>query len=226
MTKRVVITGANRGIGLELARAYAGRGDEVHAAARKPDEAAELRAIAGVKVHGLDVTDAASVGAFARELGDAPIHLLINNAGVGGKWRALTEIDFDEMRANWEVNALGPLRVTAALLPALRAAKGALVVNVTSRMGSIGDTDQGRAYAYRMSKAAQNMATKNFSIELAGDRITTIALHPGWVQTDMGGRGAPTPLAKAVAQITKLLDETTPARNGKFLHAEGHELPW
>src|SRR5688572_6367030 len=210
MAQRIVITGANRGIGLGLARAHAERGDDVHATAREPEAAAELRALRGVTVYPLDVGSDASVARFAGELGDAPVQVLYNNAGIGGGWKALPDVDLEECRRAFEVNALGPMRVTRALLPALRAARaagagsrvGSKVIDVTSRMGSIGDTDQGRAYAYRLSKAAQNMATKCFAIELAADGVVCIALHPGWVQTDMGGRSAPTPLATAVSQIT------------------------
>lgn len=226
MAQRIVITGANRGIGLGLARAHAARGDDVHATARDPESARDLRAVKGVTVRALDVGSDASVEHFARELGPDPVHLLYNNAGIGGGYKALPQVDLEECRRAFEINALGPIRVTRALLPALRAARGARVVDVTSRMGSIGDTDQGRAYAYRMSKAAQNMATKCFAIELAADGIVCIALHPGWVQTDMGGRSAPTPLETAVGNITRLVDSLEPAQNGKFLHAEGYELPW
>ena len=226
MPQRIVITGANRGLGLGLARAHAERGDDVHATAREPEAAAELRAIRGVTVHRLDVADDGSAAALGHALGTAPIHVLYNNAGIGGGWKLLPEVDLEDCRRAFEVNALGPMRVTRALLPGLRAARGAKVINVTSRMGSIGDTDQGRAYAYRMSKAAQNMATKCFAIELAGDGVVCIALHPGWVQTDMGGRSAPTPLATAVSNITKLVDSLGTGESGKFLHAEGYPLPW
>lgn len=227
---KIVITGASRGIGLGLARAYATRGDEVHATARKPEAAKALTDLAAgskgkVTVHQLDVTDDDSVEKLGEAIGETPVDLLINNAGVGSSYTGLANLDLEEALMQFNTNALGPLRVTRALLDNLASAHGK-IVNVSSTMGSIGDNSSGRAYPYRMSKVALNMASKNMALELSRHGITVIVINPGWVQTDMGGISAPTPVADAVANITALIDRLRPEDNGKFLHAEGRELPW
>ena len=148
---RAVVTGANRGIGLELVRQLLARGDEVHAAVREPERAADLRALEGVRVHRLDQLEPASVAELAAALGSAPIDLLVNNAGVyGGTRQHLPDIDFEDAVETYRVNAIGPLRVTLALLPNLKAARGK-VIHVTSGMGSITDNKSGAFYALRMS---------------------------------------------------------------------------
>jgi NAD(P)-dependent dehydrogenase (short-subunit alcohol dehydrogenase family) len=162
---RVVVTGANRGLGLGFVEAFVARGDDVWAGTRKPAEAKELQALAalsGGKVHvlALDVTKDADVQALAAAIGDAPVDVLINNAGIAGRWNStLASFDVEEALRCFDTNALGAIRVTRALIPNLRAARGK-VINMTSLMGSIGDNGSGRAYAYRMSKAALNMATR------------------------------------------------------------------
>lgn len=225
----VVITGANRGIGLELAKRYAARGEVVTATARKPEEAAELNALAAahprVTVRALDVESDAEVGALAAALATTPIDLLINNAGVSSRYAGLAELDLAELTRVFQTNAVGPIRVTRALLPLVQKARGK-IIHMTSRMGSIGDNDSGRAYAYRMSKAALNMAAKNMAIELAATGVISVAVHPGWVQTDMGGSSAPVSVADACAEIVALVDRLDPAASGRFFHANGSELPW
>jgi NAD(P)-dependent dehydrogenase (short-subunit alcohol dehydrogenase family) len=232
---RIVVTGANRGLGLGLARAYAGRGDVVWATARRPAEARELQALAGasggrVRVHELDVRNDQQVSAFAAAVGaagaDAAVDVLINNAGVASKWSAaLQSFDAAEALAVFDTNALGAIRVTRALLPNLRAARGR-VVNMTSLMGSIADNGSGRAYAYRMSKAALNMATRNLAHEVRSFGGIAVALHPGWVKTEMGGDGAPEEIVDAVGRIVGVIDGLRAEDGGKFWHAKGQELPW
>jgi len=228
---RVVVTGANRGLGLGLARAYAARGDEVCATARKPSEAIELQSLsrdsAGkVSVHELDVRSDDQARALAAAIGDAAVDVLINNAGVSGKWStSLQTFDAEEALRCFDVNALGAIRVTRALLPNLRAARGK-IVNVTSLMGSIADNGSGRGYAYRMSKAALNMATCNIAHDVKGFGGTALALHPGWVKTEMGGEGAPEEIRDAVARIVATIERASAESNGKFWHAKGNELPW
>jgi NAD(P)-dependent dehydrogenase (short-subunit alcohol dehydrogenase family) len=227
---RVVVTGANRGIGLGLVRVYLGRGDEVHAAARRPESASELQALLGeaaglLSLHPLDVTDEEACRELARSLEGQPVHLLFNNAGVGG-WRdGLDALDMAETLRVLDTNTLGPLRVTRALRQNLAAGPGK-VVNVSSTMGSIGDNRSGGSYAYRMSKAALNMASKNLALELAAQGIVVVTVNPGWVRTDMGGPAAPTPVAESAENLARLADRLTPADTGKFLHARGHDLPW
>lgn len=220
---RVVITGANRGIGAALARQYAESGAEVIRAARG-DDAADL-GDAGRRVP-LDVADAASVAALADGLAGQPIDLLIANAGIIGPDRqTCLDMDFDGFLQTLEVNVLGPLRVVQALLPNLRAASGAKVAVMSSILGSF----QGPAYhqvAYCVSKAATNKLFQSLAAELAPEGIAVAALHPGWVRTAMGGDAAPLEPEQSAAGIRSVLDEFSIATTGKFLDYTGKELPW
>jgi NAD(P)-dependent dehydrogenase (short-subunit alcohol dehydrogenase family) len=228
---RVVITGANRGIGLGLAKAFAARGDEVWATARRPAEAKELQALAKasggrVHVHQVDVQKADQVKELATALGEAPVDILINNAGVASPWNAgLADFDEAEALRCFDTNALGAIRVTRALLPNVRATRGK-IINMTSRMGSIGDNGSGRAYAYRMAKASLNMATRNIAHEVKGFGGIAVALHPGWVKTDMGGGGATEEIDDAVGRIIARIEGFKAEDSGRFWHAKGEELPW
>jgi NAD(P)-dependent dehydrogenase (short-subunit alcohol dehydrogenase family) len=228
---RVVITGANRGIGLGLAQVYAGRGDEVWATARKPAEAKELQALAKssggrVHVHEVDVQKSDQVKALAAALGEAPVDVVINNAGIASPWNAgLADFDEAEAMRCFDTNALGAIRVTRALFENLRATRGK-VVNMTSRMGSIGDNGSGRAYAYRMAKASLNMATRNIAHEVKAFGGIAIALHPGWVKTSMGGGGATEEVSETTERIVKRIDGLKAEDSGRFWHAKGEELPW
>ncbi|HEX4406048.1 MAG TPA: SDR family oxidoreductase, partial [Polyangia bacterium] len=195
----------------------------------EPGDARELQALAkkaGAHVQAVDVCDDDQVRAFAAAVGDAPIDLLVNNAGIAGSWNTtLATFDAEEALRCFDTNALGAIRVTRALLSNLRAARGK-VINMTSRMGSIGDNGSGRGYAYRMSKAALNMATRNIAHEVKAFGGIAVALHPGWVKTEMGGEGASEEIADAIARITKLVERLAPDDSGRFWHASGEELPW
>ena len=222
-----LVTGANRGIGLGLVRQLAARGDTVHAAVRDPDAATELRTVAGVTVHRLDVTDDASVAALARALGDTPLDLVINNAGVyGGDQQSVRGVDFRDAMHTYQVNGLGALRVSLAVLPHLKRGSGRKLAHITSGMGSIADNSSGGYYAYRMSKAALNMMSRSLAVDLRGDKIISVVINPGWVQTDMGGATAPTPVATSVAGILRALDAATLADSGEFLDYKGGRYPW
>jgi NAD(P)-dependent dehydrogenase (short-subunit alcohol dehydrogenase family) len=226
----VVVTGANRGIGLELARQLKARGQDVHACAREPEKATELREL-GVRVHQLDVRDANSVRALAASLGDAPVDLLFNVAGVQGgprqNLRAMAE-DFAlrDVIDTFDVNAAGALRVAVALLPNIRRGTAKKIVHVTSGMGSIADNNSGGSYAYRMSKAALNMASKSLAVDLKGEGIISFVINPGWVQTDMGGKSAPVPVSESVAAILRETDKASIAESGEFLNWKGNRYPW
>ena len=228
-----VITGANRGIGLELVRQLAARGDRVEACARTPEAAPELGALTGdrVRVHRLDVRDAASVRAFASALGDAAIDVVFNVAGVyGGPRQSLRqmaeELELDDVTSTLDVNATGPLRVSVALLPHLRRGTAKKLVHVTSGMGSITDNTSGGYYAYRMSKAALNMMSKSLAVDLRSEGITSVVINPGWVQTDMGGASAPPPVDESVRGILRVIDGATLADSGEFLNWKGNRYPW
>jgi NAD(P)-dependent dehydrogenase (short-subunit alcohol dehydrogenase family) len=225
---RIVVTGANRGIGLELVRQLAARGDEVDAACRQPEGATELRAIAGrVRVGRCDVSDDASVRAFAAELGDAAIDIVFNNAGVsGGSHQSMRDMDFAEAMRTYEVNALGPLRVSIALLPHVRRGGGKKLVHVTSGLGSIADNRSGGFYGYRMAKAALNMMAKNLAVDLRGEGIISVVINPGWVQTDMGGTSAAIAVADSVHGILQQIDAVTLEQSGSFLNWKGGGFPW
>ncbi|MDI1476032.1 SDR family oxidoreductase [Polyangium sp. y55x31] len=228
---RVVITGANRGIGLELARRYLERGDHVDAGVRNPESAHDLAALgqgAGgrLRVFACDVADDTSVRAFAAAIGDVAVDVLINNAGVMGKWLSLEDLDFEDVTRTFDTNAVGALRVTSALLPHLRKSSVRKVVNMSSRMGSIAENTDGGAYAYRTSKAGLNMATKSMAIDLRGEDFTVVALHPDWVKTDMGGPDAPMSVEESVTGIMKLVDRLSRAESGGFYHFRGDPIPW
>jgi NAD(P)-dependent dehydrogenase (short-subunit alcohol dehydrogenase family) len=224
---RIVITGANRGIGLELTRQCLARNDTVIATAREPSKAAELRALESKNLTILecDVSDDASVKAFAAKV-SGPIDALINNAGVMGQQASFEKLGFDGALETFSVNALGPLRVTQALLPSLRAGGAKKVLHVTSGMGSIGDNHSGGSYAYRMSKAALNMGSRSMANDLKREGLSVAVINPGWVKTDMGGRGAPTEVTESAAGILKQLDALNAKNSGEFLDYSGKSWPW
>lgn len=228
---RWVITGANRGLGLEFTRQLAARGEHVEAGARAPKKSPELEELAAgskgrVRVHACDVGDDASVRAFAKAIGQVPVDVVLNNAGVMGKMQAFDDLDLADVAHTFDVNAMGPIRVTRALLPQLMLGKTRRVAHVTSGMGSIGDNGSGGAYGYRMSKAALNMMNKSLSVDYADRGFTCVVINPGWVQTDMGGRGAPTPVEESVAKMLARIDGLTPAENGSFVDYKGGTYPW
>ncbi|MEZ5977482.1 MAG: SDR family oxidoreductase [Planctomycetota bacterium] len=220
-----IVTGANRGIGLEFVRRLVERGEDVIATARDPRRADELRAT-GARVQALDIADPASVAAFAKAVADERVDVLVNNAGQGVNSDSLGSIDFEIVRRLFEVNAMGTLRVTEALLPALRNGERKLIVNVTSRMGSIDDNTSGGAYAYRASKAALNMINKCLANDLGREGFTSIVVHPGWVRTDMGGGGAPLSVETSVEGLLQVVDHLDARANGRFFAFDGEEIPW
>lgn len=216
-----VITGAGRGIGLELAAQTAARGDDVIAVCRKPSPDLEKL---GVRIEsGIDVSVPEDVDRLAEDLSDTSIDLLINNAGVLSR-QSLDDLDFDEIRRQFEINSLGPLRVTAALRGQLK--DGAKVAIVTSRMGSVADNTSGGHYGYRMSKAAVNMAGVSLARDLKDRDISVILLHPGYVNTDMTGHSGNVEPADAAAGLLQRIDELTLRSSGTFKHANGDDLPW
>ena len=220
-----VVTGANRGIGLEFARQLSARGGAVVGTARRPTEAEALRAL-GVRVEPLDVADDASVAAFAKRLAGDPVDALINNAGIGESGPRIAALPIAGAERALQVNALGALRVTQALLPNLRHGARRLVVGLSSGLSSLERNREGGWAAYRVSKAALNMIFRTLAAELAAEGFTCVVIDPGWVRTDMGGRGAPTPPEASVAAMLKTLDRLTPADSGRFLSARGKDAAW
>jgi NAD(P)-dependent dehydrogenase (short-subunit alcohol dehydrogenase family) len=223
--RTVLITGANRGIGLELARQYAADGWRVIGTARKPAEADALGAVAA-RVVQLDVTDAASVERLTGNLAGTPVDLLINNAGIQPLMWKLAEIDFDAFERALAVNTVGPVRVTRALLPSLRAGELRRIVNITTNLSSIEGNTEGGFYGYRESKAALNMFTKSLAAELGPEGFVCIVLHPGWVKTDLGGPQAPLEVTESAQGMRAVIDRLTPADNGTFLTWAGERMAW
>lgn len=228
---RVFITGTSRGIGLELARQLAARGDRVVASARAPDTSSELGALRSahpdrVEVVELDVASAESVAGLEQRMAPGAIDALINNAGVVGKLRPLEELDFDDMQSAYATDALGPLRVTRALLPRLRQSSVKRIMNVSTGMASLADNGSGGAWGYRMAKAALNMATRNLAIALGPEGFACVAVNPGWVKTDMGGSGATMPVEESAARLLRILDGLGASENGRFLNHDGQPFPW
>lgn len=226
----IVITGANRGIGLELARQYLARGDNIYAGVRTPANAGELATLRATSAGQLfigacDVAQTTSVKAFAASL-TAPVDVLINNAGVRIKPDGLPEVGFGGPTQMYQINTLGPLRVTGALLPLLRRAKGAKIINMSSAMGSVTDNTTGGSYGYRMSKAALNMATRSLALDLQPEGILAVVLSPGWVKTDMGGPQATTNVADSALGLIQVIDRLTPADSGGYFDYQGNRLAW
>jgi NAD(P)-dependent dehydrogenase (short-subunit alcohol dehydrogenase family) len=218
--KTHLVTGASRGIGLELCRQLHKRGETVVAACRRAG--AEVKALGCEVIDGIEVSDDASVERLVVALGGRRVDVLVNNAGILSR-ESLDDLDAERIRRQFEVNALGPLRVTRALLANLGA--GSKVVIITSRMGSIADNGSGGYYGYRMSKAAVNMAGASLAHDLRERGIAVLLLHPGMVATEMtGGNGIP--VQDSAANLIARIDSLGLEHSGSFHHADGQPLPW
>ncbi len=228
MTSTILITGANRGLGLQFAKQYADDGWRVHATCRDPDAAEALNAAASdrLTVHRLDIRDGAQVAALARALADEPIDVLLNNAGVIGDRGAFGATDYAVWHETLGTNTLAPMRMAEAFADHVAASARKQMVFVSSRMGSIGDNGSGGSYVYRSSKAALNAVVKSLSIDLAARGVTAVAFHPGWVSTDMGGASATIAPAESVGGMRAVIERLTPADNGRFLDYDGSGIPW
>ncbi len=223
----VLITGAARGLGHEFTKLYAARGWKILACARKPDG---LKAVRGdVQHHPLEVTDYEAVKALARKLEGEAIDILICNAGVAGSrgspGQALGAFDPAEGRRIFEINAVAPLMMAEAFAGHVARSQQKKLIAITSILGSFANNNGGR-YFYRASKAALNMEWNCLAMDLAARGVTCVALHPGWVQTDMGGPSAPLTIDESVPAMVKTIDGFTTAHNGRYIQYDGTELAW
>lgn len=221
MAETIVITGANRGIGLELARLWHKRGDTVIAVCRRGSD--ELRDLGVEVIEDVDVTQDAGIRRLADHLGDRPIDVLFNNAGILGN-EGLQAMDWESLERQFQVNTLGPLRVTLGLLDHL--SQGSKVALMSSQLGSISENTSGGRYGYRISKAALNMAGRSLAADLRARGIAVVLLHPGYVKTDMTGHSGNVLPERAAAGLIQRVDELTLEGSGGFWHAEGRPIPW
>ena len=215
----VLITGASRGLGRALAGLYAAAGLRVIACMRQASAGADV----------LDVADEGSIAALGERLGGQPVDIVINNAAIRGDTGGLDTLETDDFLEVMRINALAPLLVARALRPNLLVGRRKVLVNISSRAGSLAEgtiDDEDGDYAYRCSKAALNMATAKLALDLRSDRITALALHPGWVRTDMGGTGAEVPVSNSAAALHDLIARSALADSGSFRAFDGKSIAW
>lgn len=220
----VLITGANRGLGLEFARQYAKAGWTVIGTARSPAKANDLKAL-DVETLALDVADRDSIAALVTALDGRAIDMLINNAGIFPRVNEIERVDADDYAQTLMVNTLGPVLVTQALMPNLRKGELKRIVNISSQLGSI-EMNSGGFYGYRESKSALNMFTKTLGAELGPDGFICLAIHPGWVRTDMGGANANLSPQESVSAMRAVIDNVTADDNGTYRGYNGDAVAW
>lgn len=231
MANTILITGSNRGIGLELVKQYAGAGWHVYACCRQPDRAKALAAIAAnsnqVSIHILDVKDTDQIRSLATELKEVAIDILFNNAGVYGQDDAyFGNTDEAQWLECFRVNTIAPMKMMEAFVDNVAASKYKLIATMSSKMGSIADNSSGGSYAYRSSKAAVNAVMKSAAIDLQPKGIKVTVLHPGWVLTDMGGPNAEITVEECVKNLRRNLDAVTLENSGTFFEIDGSVIPW
>jgi NAD(P)-dependent dehydrogenase (short-subunit alcohol dehydrogenase family) len=228
----VLITGANRGLGFEFVKQYAAEGWQIYAACRDPNSSLELRRLADasgqkVRVLVLHVTDPTSIKSAAAELDGQAIDVLLNNAGIiGAQRQTIGNIDYEAWAKVFDVNTMGPMRVSEAFVDHVARSRRKLIVTLTSGMGSIADNTSGGSVAYRSSKAAVNMVMRSLAIDLAPRGITCVVVNPGWVRTDMGGPDATLSTAQSVTALRRLIESLGLAQSGKFFNYNGREYAW
>jgi NAD(P)-dependent dehydrogenase (short-subunit alcohol dehydrogenase family) len=231
--KRIVITGANRGLGLGLARQYAARGERVFAGCRSPERAAELKELAAeypaqVTILPLDVADEGSITQSAAIVADETdaLNLLFNNAAIGSGGETVKNFQADDALHIININAVGQILVAKHFVDLVKLGSEPAIVNVSSEAGSIANMNNFRSYYYSASKSTLNMFTRALAADPDAEGITVIALHPGWVRTDMGGPEATLSVAESAEGILQVVAALSPYDNGKFYTWEGNECPW
>ena len=224
-----IVTGASRGIGLGLVRALVDKGFAVKASARNPSASEGLQELVGgglIEAHTLDVDDPVSINTFAKAVGDQPIRLLIHNAAILKEQDDLAAFDTNDFLSSMRTNVAGPVLLTRALVSNLKAAGNATILHVSSQMGSVEGNGSSGNYPYRASKAAMNMVSKGLANELRDDGVVSIAMHPGRVQTDIGGKDAPLlPVVAAREMIVTTLGLTLD-HTGSFVQRSGEVIPY
>lgn len=229
MSFTVFITGANRGIGLSLTQLYLANGWQVHATTRNLASSDELVTLSdqhsSLTLHELDVTDYQQVSKLAHDL--PVIDLLINNAGYyGPKGSGFGNTDVEEWRKVFEINTIAPLKLVEAFYPLIRQSQMKKIACISSKVGSMTENTSGGGYIYRSSKAALNSVVKSLSNDLADQGFTVLALHPGWVLTDMGGPNALIDADTSAKGLSKVIEQSTQSNSGQFINYDGTELPW
>ena len=224
-----LITGTNRGIGLEFAKQYAEAGWNVLACCRHPESADKLNALSAkhsnITIYPLDVANFKQVDALAEQLNNVAIDLLINNAGVypsGG----LSDKEVEEWLNGFKINSIAPLKIATAFTPHISQSRLKKLATLSSKMGSIDDNASGGSYMYRTTKTAVNMVMKSLSIDLKPSGIAVVTLHPGWVETDMGGPNALINVETSVSGLRKVIDKVSLSDTGKFIAYDGKEIAW
>ena len=232
MPTTILITGANRGLGLEFTRQYAASGWRIFACCRNPQTADALQQLkqqyaGNISLHALDVSDFQQIDLLAKALSGEKLDVLLNNAGIFPQGKeAFGSVDYEAWMEAFRVNSMAPLKMAEAFIENLNLGQQKKIISITSKMGSIDDNTSGHHYLYRSSKTALNMVTKSLAIDLAPRGITAIVMHPGWVQTDMGGFSAPTTVQQSIAGMRQVIEHITPKDNGKFYAYDGKEIPW
>lgn len=232
MTGNVLITGANRGIGLEFTRQYLDDGWQVFAGCRRPEQAGELNALAEsaggrLTVQPLDVTNRQQIDNLRNVIGKMPLDVLINNAGTyGQKNGGFGHTDPGAWEQAMRINVIAPMQMMETFADAVAAGDRKIIVNMSSKMGSMADNSSGGSYVYRSSKAALNAVTVSAARDLAGRDICVVALHPGWVSTDMGGPNALIDARESVTGMRRVIAALALEQSGSFLDYKGQTVPW
>lgn len=231
MPQTVLITGANRGIGLEMVRQFAETDARIFATCRIPEEAADLKRLASfsperVSVHRLDPTKSGQIQDLRRILDGKPVDILINNAGRYGDNKPFGQTEVDDWIETFRTNTVAPLKMMEAFADAVAASERKLMVNLSSKMASMADNGSGGSYVYRSTKAALNAVVVSAAHDLKSRGITVVAMHPGWVLTDMGGTGAEMTVTESVMALRRLMDGLKPSDSGRFIDINGADIPW
>lgn len=232
MTKTILVTGANRGIGLEIVKQYAKLGCTVYACCRDPDHAVELQKLQqlhqSIFIHQLDVSNEENINNLSEQLKDKTIDVLFNNAGVAGQDNSIGNITSKDLMSTFKINTMGPILLAQAMIGPIAKSKSKIIVNMSSYLSSIESNRDSSWlwFSYRVSKSGLNAATRTFANSLKPKGIVVISLDPGWVQTDMGGKNAEITTEECVLGLMKTLEKLSLKDSGNFIRYNGDHVPW